>query len=202
MASGLQIAAHEEAIMSDMDTVSRIKGVLVVSEKEAANLGTVDNVLIDPESRKLSAVAFKNRHTGEDVFVESADITRIGVDVILINEQASAKSIAEGERPGRQLRTLRGVRVTTHGGKLLGKLEDFHIDHETRILTELHLDHGRTLPVSAKEVIIGPDEILVPMEYADRVFESPERKGFFERVKRWTERTITTDNRAGHRPGH
>jgi len=45
------------------------------------------------------------------------------------------------------------------------------------------------LQIEPDAVAIGPDAIMVPAEYVDRVEQAPERKGFFERVRDWTGRT-------------
>ena len=186
--------------MSKQEALSDIRGVLVIAVEEASNLGTVDRILVDPESKKLSALAFKNKHTGKEMYVDSEDVSQIGDELVLIPSEARTKPYVEGqEPPGRRLRKLRGMRVTTQGGKRLGNLEDFDITPDDWAVSELHLDGDRRLPVKAADLVIGPDEILVPASYADRVVEAPHRKGFFERVRGWTHRS--GDSETSSRPG-
>lgn len=175
-------------MVTNEDTLSEIRGVPVITRDQGVNLGSVAYIYLDPKSRKLAAVSFKNRKTNEDVYVETDGITLVGQDVVLIKGGQVVKPLKSQEELGRRLRKLRGMIVTTASGKNLGKLDDFDLDHQTRMLSQLHLDEGRMLPVDPLQVTIGPDAIIVPTEYVDRVQKAPEKKGFVERVRGWADR--------------
>jgi sporulation protein YlmC with PRC-barrel domain len=173
------------------DTVSEIRGVDVITGDEGANLGSVSHIYIDPETKKLSALFFKNRKNGKVSYVANEHISLVGEDVVVIQDRARAMALegqVQEQELGRRLRKLRGMVVTTDEGKNLGKLEDFEHDRETRLLSRLHLDEGRTLPIEADRVTIGPDTIIVPAEYTARVENGAGKAGFFKRVRGWTER--------------
>lgn len=187
--------------MISKDTLSEIRGIPVITADEGMNLGVVNHIYLDPASRKLAAVSFKNRKTGKDCYVETKDITLVGQDVILAGSAEVAKTLDDEKELGRRFRKLRGMSVTTVAGKNLGKLDDFDLDHETRLLSQFHLDEGRLLPVDPKQVTIGPDAIIVPADYAEKVKGAEGKKGFLQRVRSWTDRgtkQVDTTHRHHH----
>jgi sporulation protein YlmC with PRC-barrel domain len=159
-----------------------------VTVDEGVNLGTVAHIFLDPETKKLSALVFKDRKSGEEHFVGNDDITLVGQDVILIRDASKARQVEGSQDLGWRLRKLRGMMVTTTDGRNLGRLEDFNISLGTRVLSHLHLTEGRMLTVEPADVTIGPDAVVVPADYIGRVEAAPEKKGFFARVRGWADR--------------
>ena len=173
------------------DTISEIRGIAVVTSDKGTNLGPVTQIYIDPETKKLSALLLRNQKNGKTSYVANDHITLVGEDVILVQDGTKVMELDEErheEELGRRLRKLRGMTVTTLEGKNLGKLEDFEHDRETRVVSRLHLEDKRSLPIEADKITIGPDTIIVPAEYTNRIEAGSEKKGFFQRVRGWTER--------------
>lgn len=169
------------------ESLSALRGVPAITADEGVALGNVEHIYLDPETRKLSAIGIKQRHGGESAFVDAADITLIGRDVFLVAAEDRVKPMSGTQKLGRRLRMLRGLPVITDDGTQLGKLEDFDIDREG-VLKELHLSEHRTLPVTAAEVRLGSDAIVLPASYVKQVVEEPDREGFLSRVRSWTHR--------------
>jgi sporulation protein YlmC with PRC-barrel domain len=188
--------------MTSKETLAGMQGIPVITTDEGTNLGYVTSVYVDPESRKLSALALRHRKMGKEAFVDNADITLIGRDVIMIRAADAAKILEEGHDLGRRVHKLRGMPVTTDAGRTLGRLEDFDIDDAERVVTELHFADGSRLHVDATQLTIGPDEIILPAVLAERVVKAPEKPGFFARARhltdRWHEKRAEESKQAQH----
>jgi sporulation protein YlmC with PRC-barrel domain len=172
------------------ESLSAMRGIPVITRDTGKNIGSILHVYVDPTSKQLSAIGFRQRPENVEAYVLGSDIEVVGEDVVLVSSATAARPMPPGSDLGRQLRKLRGTRVTTNDGKHLGDLEDFDISGPQRALSELHLSGGQALPVSAHEITIGPDEIIVPASYAAKLIEDPGRKGFFARVRTWVERGV------------
>ena len=172
------------------EALSELRGMPVFTADAGVRLGEVDHVFIDPDSRSIRALAFHNRGSDKETYVLREDVTMLGQDLLMIRSADVAKSVEDGSEPGRRFRKLRGLSVVTDAGKNLGKLEDFDVTRGDGLLSELHLSGGDSLPVSPQDVTIGPDVILVPGKYANKVVHAPEKRGMFDRVKDWTEQHV------------
>jgi sporulation protein YlmC with PRC-barrel domain len=164
---------------------SEIRGYEIVTEKEGARLGNVSHVFLDPEAKKVSGVTFRPNMLGHESWVDATDITLIGRDVILIKTEEKARSLT-GDAPwvhGRSLKELQGIPVVTHAGKQLGKLKDLEVQGEQWTISELMLSDAQRVPVEQPDLVIGPDQVVLPENYADRVTsESSSEPRFLRRV--------------------
>lgn len=172
------------------EALSELRGMPVFTADTGNRLGEVDHVFIDPDSRSIRALAFHNRRADKETYVLREDVTMLGEDLLMIRSADVAKSVEDGAEPGRRFRKLRGLSVVTDAGQNLGKLEDFDVTRGDGLLSELHLSGGDSLPVSPRDVTIGPDVILVPGKYAAKIVHAPEKKGLFDRVKDWTDQHV------------
>jgi sporulation protein YlmC with PRC-barrel domain len=153
---------------------SEIRGYDIVTEKEGARLGHVSQVFLDPGEKKVSGLTFKPTMLSHESWVDATDITLIGRDVILIKAEEKAKSLA-GDAPwvhGRSLKDLQGIAVVTKAGEQLGKLKDLEVQGEQWAISELTLSDARRLPIERDDLCIGPDQIILPEGYADRVTQA------------------------------
>lgn len=171
--------------MQRRESISELRGVLVIAKEEGAQLGAVTGVHIDPSTRRLAAVSFRSHGAAMEQYVAAENILSIGYDIIFVKSRVAARPFQRSEHPGwRSLRDLQGLWVTSLDGVHLGVLLDLELEPDTGMLADFRLLDGRILPImKAEEVTIGNDEILVPASYAANVLGTAEQKvGFMGRV--------------------
>jgi len=167
------------------DRSSDLRGLLVVSKKEGAQLGIVSGIQLDTATKHIAAFRYRRRKRfgGDEFFVPVDAVDSIGRDVVMISSEELASKQTEAARaPGRSLKDLQGVWVTSLDGRHVGALVDVEFDPDDWGITELILAEDKRLPVDRDEIEIG-DEILVPIAYRERVEEVGEEKpGFLRRA--------------------
>lgn len=162
---------NEQFEILKSNSLSGLRGLVVVSQKEGKLLGKVSHVFIDPKEKKLSGVIAKDEFwSKERLNVPLSEINSFGEDVIFINSETKCKVIKELEDvPGISLKALQGHGVITQDGKDLGKFEDANFNLDTWTVSDLYLSGDKALKVEASEIIIGEDEILVPSNYSSQL---------------------------------
>lgn len=170
--------------MNHSEQISETTGYTVVAHQEGALLGAVVHVFFDPDSRSISGMTLKSRIFGKESWFAVDEIELFGKDVILLKSEASLTPLAEsGVVKGKSLNEMRGMPVVTVDGEELGSLEDCEVRGENWSLSELYLNRNRRLPVDSNEIKMGPDQIIVPAGYTDRIIEKPPGSpGFLSRV--------------------
>lgn len=168
--------------MDTRESISELRGVLVIAREEGAQLGNVANFFVDPGKKTLAGLSFRQSRFGKPQYVDMKNVVQLGRDVVSITSEHAA-----GELPAdtsyRDLKSLQGLWVTTLGGAHLGVLVDLDVSQQTWMISELTLDDHRSLSVDPTEITIGVDEILVPTDYADKIEASSEpTRGFLRRA--------------------
>jgi sporulation protein YlmC with PRC-barrel domain len=155
--------------MQHREWISELRGLLAVSLKEGAELGTVSQVWIEPATRRVSGLSLR-QGIGRAAFVPIAAVQAIGRQIAFVQAEEDATPIDLKHAPtGRSLHQMQGLRVTTSAGKSLGLLVDFDVDPADWSIVELRLADGRALPVVAAEITLGDDEVIVPPGAANKV---------------------------------
>ena len=112
---------------------TQLRGVPVVSIAGAETLGEVEDLVLDPDAQRVVAVRIKLAPAGVVKTVSGLDV-KVGQDALTIKD---ARSITEEELAGVEgsvgLSRLLGTRVMSHGGNLLGSIEDVEIDADLAI---------------------------------------------------------------------
>lgn len=173
--------------------LSQLRGTKVVAQQEAVSCGTVRDVLLDPESKTISALALRDKRSSKSLCVPYSEVVGIGPDVVLIAKATSAEPLDDVEHPGQHLRSLSGMRVVTEGGAFLGKLEDLDFDREHRTLSKLLLTNHQSVDVDPTEITIGPDAIVVPSAYAERMTEIETPRSVKSKLRAWKDRLIGSE---------
>jgi sporulation protein YlmC with PRC-barrel domain len=177
-----------------LDRASETCDLMVITAEEGAQLGFVSDVFIDTQTRCVAAFGTRRRRIGGgEYFVAASEVRLVGRDVLLVsNVRAMTRVTGATEPPGRSLTDLRGTWVTTMDGVHLGTLADVEFAAGDWGVSELILADDRRLPVDRAEIRIA-DEILVPVEYAERLEKRKEsRPGLLARVFR---REVVDDTR-------
>ncbi len=169
--------------MALRERVTELHGLLVVAHEEACQVGTVEDVFIDPERRALAALTIRPTNGRGLSMLPGEAIVTLGRDVVFVSSQATLTD-APAEMPGRNIKDLQGLWVTTLEGRHLGTLVDLDVSAGDWRIGELRLDGGKILPIAPEQLMIGPDEILVPAHCADMFSEvsPPKRQGLLTRL--------------------
>ncbi len=158
--------------MPTQELVSQMIGHWVIAQKEGAQLGAVSHVHIDVKRNKISALSFKAGVMGETFWVAAKNIKLIGKDVVLISSETLINAPSSEEKPsGVSLKELSGFLVATAEGRHLGKLKDLEVQGKNWVVCGLCMEGGKKLSLDPSEMTVGPDQIVVPKEHAERIIE-------------------------------
>ncbi len=159
----------------ERESMSDLRGMPVIARAEGRKLGTVSKVLIDPATRRIAGLVLRPHRFAERQIVLGKDIEVLGEDIVLVPKAADAKAHVKQALPGRDVRDLWGVWVTTTDGRHIGEVVDLELDPETQVMTALHLSDDRRLAVD-DTLRIGPDEMIVSTDLKGKLTLPPERE--------------------------
>lgn len=166
------------------ENLTRLQGVPVVAFEEGLRLGKVHDIFIDKSAKRVQGISFMAGlwDRENESYVDLTDILKIGKDVIIVSRKTVATPLSD-TLAGSSLRHLRGFKITTHDGACLGEVADLNVNRENGAITEIILTDRRMLEVDVGEIVLGPDVIVVPAAYAERITRlAPERMGLLERM--------------------
>ncbi len=111
-----------------MMKATQLLGMPVVSIAGAEKLGDVQDLVLNPDAQHVVAVRIKLLPEGVVKTVSAID-ARVGHDAVTIKDSRSVTQEELAEAEGTvDLSRLLGVRVLSHGGNLLGNIEEVEID--------------------------------------------------------------------------
>ncbi len=159
-------------------------GCSVIAHKEGSRLGGVVHVFFDPTSQQISGMTLKSKTFGKESWFSVEEIEVLGKDIILLKGEASITPVTDsGAVKGKSLKEMKGMRVVTDGGELLGTLDDLEIRGNDWTISELCLNDNRRLPVDSAAIKLGSDEVIVPAGYSERLLKVPKSgPGFLHRI--------------------
>ncbi len=110
-------------------------------------MGKVEDLILDRQgSRILGILVDEAGWFKEATVVPWPSFRVIGLDAVIIDEEASVKKASEVPEMSEVLEggnVLVGARVATTDGRELGKIEDFYFDPETGIVKGFELSGGK-----------------------------------------------------------
>jgi len=122
-------------------------GLLVITKDSGKKVGKVEDLVLDRQgSRVLGILVDEAGWFKEAKVVPWTSFRVIGLDAVIIDEEASAKKASEVPEMSEVLEegnVLIGARVATTDGRELGKIEDFYFDPETGIVRGFELSGGK-----------------------------------------------------------
>lgn len=169
--------------MDNTAPASEALGDMVISHAEGANLGSVKDVYIDTEKKCVSGISFRPNIFTDTSWIAAKNIEIFGEDVILVSSKEASMELVDDVTRGTSLRELKGHPVVTDDGKRLGTLQDLELRGSDRAISELFIDQHRHVAVTPDEIKVGPDEIVVPASYENRVEDDPNHVGLMERMR-------------------
>jgi uncharacterized protein YrrD len=170
--------------MSLRERISALHGLLVVATEEGCQVGTVEDVFVDPEARAIASLTVRLTESHEPRMLDAKAVRRLGRDVVFIDSEAAVEHLPEDGPLGRNVKELQGAWVTTSDGLHLGALVDLDVRGDVGWeIAELRLTGGKLLPIAPQQLSIGRDEIIVPAHCADMVaVTEPKKRGLLERL--------------------
>jgi len=170
--------------MASQNNISRLYNLPVVTLEEGIRLGKVDDVFIDRPTKQMLGISIKNSLLGKDEpsYVALDRIRKIGKDVIIVTDQDSMIPLTD-DLSAKSIQKLKGFDITTQDGANIGKLVGLNFNPVTGTVSEILLDGLRMIRVEIDEIVLGPDVIIVPSDYASRIAEvETERDGLMTRL--------------------
>lgn len=150
--------------MGKSEKVSSLRGAFVVTEDRGNILGNITNIYVNPDTKKVSAIVFKeDRMFSPYKFISADFLTKVGTDTVFVKSGDNAKQITDTVKPvGKDVKAFLGNWITTDHGRHLGNFLDFEFDSSSRGITNIDFTTGAVLPVNLNELKIGDDELIVP----------------------------------------
>lgn len=155
-------------------------GLPVITRDNGKNVGKVEDLVLDLQgSRVLGILVDEAGWFKEARVVAWPSFRAVGLDAVIIDEEASAKKASEVPEMSEVLEggtVLVGVRVETTDGRELGRIEDFFFDPETGAVKGFELSGGKGrsfLPASAS-FQAGTDVAFVDPSAVDTIIDLKE----------------------------
>ena len=150
---------------------SQIVGLPVGATDTQAKIGTVDQVVVDPDSGTLLGFIVKTGLFGRKV-LSYHDVTGIDHAAVLVRSEdviLPSEEVAPIDKALRDKRPLIGQKVVTEGGTKLGRVVDLVINTDTGLATKLYISHlleerivpaDKVVKVTKEHVIVKDDVVL------------------------------------------
>lgn len=145
-----------------------LKGKKVVSIKEGAQLGQVDDVLVDPEALRVAALHVTGK--GEEVLVPFDQVQSAGSDVVTVPSSVAAQRprVQDEAEPLMSLGAVTKLKVVDEEGTFLGVVQGLEVDPQSGAILELQTQKATALglgreshTVAASEVTSVGEEMIV-----------------------------------------
>lgn len=155
-----------------MPSYERTKGLRVIATKEGNEVGKVDELVIDPDLKKVSWLRLHSGGLrGDRHWVPTSAVHSLDEDVVTINGEADLKAAPNASQAEGIMNTKRGLignRVVTADGERLGDIRDYEFSPDTFALTNIFVlparinFFGKNMIIAADRVIsIGQDAVMV-----------------------------------------
>lgn len=155
-------------------------GLLVITRDTGKKVGKVEDLVVDDQgSRILGILVDEAGWFREAKVVPWPSFRTIGVDVVIIDEEASAKKASDVPEMSQAMEggnALVGAQVTTTDGRELGKIEDFYFDAETGVVKgfELSGSGGRKFLPTPASFRAGRDVAFVDPSAVETIVDLKE----------------------------
>jgi sporulation protein YlmC with PRC-barrel domain len=158
-----------------------LKGMSVVSINEGQRLGTIDDLLVDPQARRIAAAVVPIGAASRVLpsldertkIISFDDVCSIGNDAVTVESAKPADKARRQTLDGLpSLHDVIGLKVVDAAGTLLGRVDDLEFDVPHGQITELVVQSGGVLGVGGSSDAIpaaaihslGPDLVMVAQQ--------------------------------------
>ena len=136
-----------------------LKGVPVVSIRDAARLGWVEDVLVDTEHGRMVALHIKDG--SEEGVIPFDQVHSVGSDVVTVPSADAAQRHLDPRNVASlvSLTDLTKVKVVDEAGTALGMVRSVAVDPADGRITELQTQRGDLFGLGGTPHTVSPDEI-------------------------------------------
>ncbi len=166
-----------------MRRLSELPGRAVVAADTGEKLGTVSDVLIDPQGRRIVGFIVGGQLLTSERVVPSENVQAVGDAVVVRSHDGvvGAREWREGDSDSIRSSTLKNKLVMTVGGRRLGVIKDVHVEERSTVITGYEVSGGtlaglltrRNLIPESTDIRIGPDAVVVSEDAARELESGP-----------------------------
>jgi uncharacterized protein YrrD len=167
-----------------MRRLSELPGRAIVAADTGQKLGTVSDVLIDAQGRRIVGFIVGGQLLTSERVVPSENVQAMGDAVIARSQErvVGAREWRDGDNDSIRASTLKNKPVMTVGGRRLGVIKDVQVEEQTGVITGYEVSGGtltgfltrRNLLPESTDIRIGPDAVIVTEETARELETGPE----------------------------
>lgn len=151
-----------------------LKGLAVVAMAEGAKLGYVEDVVVDPQARRVAALLVGSN--GQTFVVPFERVRSIGADAVTVESAQATQALSQGDvfsnLPG--LSAMKKLKVVDEAGTFIGAVSGFALDQATGGLLSLTVHKGGILGLGGTTTTvditavrsIGPELVTIQAEGA------------------------------------
>jgi uncharacterized protein YrrD len=108
---------------------SQLRGLAVVSIAEATKEGTVQDVVLEPNRRRMAGLSVRPTGGGNDKALSVKDLHSVGRDAITIRDAEALREEPPARGNGEvYLSRLKGMKAMTDTGQIIGTIAEVEID--------------------------------------------------------------------------
>ena len=123
--------------------VQDLNGRAVVSIQQAEKLGAIEDVFVDVAQHRLGGLLLKGNLLHSGPAINWSCVRSVGVDAVMVDANDAAGSMSEGEQAElTRLHALRGMRVVTDDGELIGTISSIEAEDDSGRITGYLADLG------------------------------------------------------------
>ena len=123
--------------------VQELDGRAVVSIQQAEKLGAIEDVLVNVQQHRVEGLQLKGTLLRSGPAVSWSRVRTVGVDAVMVDDNEAATSISEADRAQlMRLQSLRGMRVVTDAGELIGTISSVDVDEGSGQIVYYLVDLG------------------------------------------------------------
>ena len=126
-----------------MKSSSQVTGLPLLGIKEGLECGTVRDIVVDPETKKVKSLILQGSKNGYEFReLNVTDVIGIGKDYVIT--QSITNAVASGLTNAGM--AILNIRCIAASGNILGTIKDFVFDEKTGDIHSVQLDNGMDLP--------------------------------------------------------
>jgi uncharacterized protein YrrD len=141
---------------------SALKNRAVLTLSDAEKVGQIDDVLFDPEFRRVLGFRVKKGMFGHSEALPRDRVQAVGTDALTVGGPDAINNLDRFPElsAARGLQDVHGTRVVTEGGSLLGTVDELEIDESAQQVLTYTLKGSLIDRLRGEQATIAPAEVL------------------------------------------
>jgi uncharacterized protein YrrD len=126
-----------------MKSSSQVIGLPLMGVKEGKECGTIQNIVVDPQTKKIKSVILRGSNSEYDFReLKLSNIMGIGKDYVITQSIDNATGIDRSDSGI----SLINTKCISASGDVLGSIKDFSFDEKTGEIQSVQIDTGVEIP--------------------------------------------------------